>query len=449
CAAFYKTQITGDYEYKAEFRIDTRGTVPNAGILFNAQSNTQRNNSYAVRFDGDHVLQWGFFDAGGNFALTDSEALDRTTFLLDQQEFLQLQIFVTSDHYSVRVNGQLVPDAQSVRFTPLGTLSGRQAFPYVGIYSNNTNVLFKAGSATVKVDPKVEATPTPTLSPTPTWTLTPTWTPTNVPTSTPTFTPRPTSTPTWTWTPTFTPFPTSPLPTPTWTPTQVGFGSPIIATPTPDPLDVAAAQLAAQNSTATAIAVQAANSPLATPTWTPTWTPTFTPPPVQLAPASQEMAEAPPVVPPTPVPTQVVAMIVVTEPPPTATATQRPIGDVTPTPRPDSVLLLAKIIDATIAAAGWIWFLGGSLIFFTVAGVLAGLSFRSRERARYDLMDDPAYGAPAPDADDDLARLEADIARSTAAANARQRIRRTGTQAAGSQASGGKTPPDDWPPSLP
>jgi hypothetical protein len=31
------------------------------------------------------------------------------------------------------------------------------------------------------------------------------------------------------------------------------------------------------------------------------------------------------------------------------------------------------------------WFLGGSILFFVTAGVLAGLAFRDKERARYDL----------------------------------------------------------------
>lgn len=50
-------------------------------------------------------------------------------------------------------------------------------------------------------------------------------------------------------------------------------------------------------------------------------------------------------------------------------------------------MLVADIVDSTIAAIGWIWFMFGSLIFFIVAGVLAGLSFRQRERERFDLVE--------------------------------------------------------------
>ena len=71
----------------------------------------------------------------------------------------------------------------------------------------------------------------------------------------------------------------------------------------------------------------------------------------------------------------------------TFTPTQRPIEPPTPTPTPDTVMLVANIIDSTIAAIGWIWFMFGSLIFFIVAGVLAGLSFRQREQERFDLVE--------------------------------------------------------------
>ena len=54
-----------------------------------------------------------------------------------------------------------------------------------------------------------------------------------------------------------------------------------------------------------------------------------------------------------------------------------------------------------------LWFLAGSVLFFVTAGVLAGLSFRVRERNRFALSDDsdspytleaPEASAP-PDAD--------------------------------------------------
>ncbi|RME60329.1 MAG: hypothetical protein D6790_09430, partial [Caldilineae bacterium] len=35
----------------------------------------------------------------------------------------------------------------------------------------------------------------------------------------------------------------------------------------------------------------------------------------------------------------------------------------------------------------WIWFVCGSLVFFIVAGIVAGLGFYRRERNRYQLYD--------------------------------------------------------------
>jgi hypothetical protein len=47
--------------------------------------------------------------------------------------------------------------------------------------------------------------------------------------------------------------------------------------------------------------------------------------------------------------------------------------------------MFSSILDTTLAAAGWIWFVAGSLVFFVTAGIVAGLSFRHQERARYHL----------------------------------------------------------------
>lgn len=64
-----------------------------------------------------------------------------------------------------------------------------------------------------------------------------------------------------------------------------------------------------------------------------------------------------------------------------------------PTPPPSAVTLFMQIANVAIQAAGWLWFLCGSLIFFVTAGVLAGLGFRQRERGRYAIVDrdDSAY----------------------------------------------------------
>jgi hypothetical protein len=82
-------------------------------------------------------------------------------------------------------------------------------------------------------------------------------------------------------------------------------------------------------------------------------------------------------------------------------AGQRPIVYPTATATPDTLLMLATLFDAGMAAAGWIWFLLGSLVFFGAAGVMAGLFFRQQEGRRFDLVeDDPALSLtdlPAPE----------------------------------------------------
>ena len=57
------------------------------------------------------------------------------------------------------------------------------------------------------------------------------------------------------------------------------------------------------------------------------------------------------------------------------------------------------MLAVSTATLGWIWFLVGSIIFFAVAGIFAGLTFRQQERHRYEtaaeeeplpLLDEPA-----------------------------------------------------------
>jgi hypothetical protein len=60
---------------------------------------------------------------------------------------------------------------------------------------------------------------------------------------------------------------------------------------------------------------------------------------------------------------------------------------------PDSISLFSQIVNASVAAAAWIWFAVGSLLFFTVAGIVAGLSFRQQEQRRYRLYEDAQRGA--------------------------------------------------------
>ena len=72
--------------------------------------------------------------------------------------------------------------------------------------------------------------------------------------------------------------------------------------------------------------------------------------------------------------------------------TQRPIELSTPAPsgdgERDSALrrsFFVQVLDSAGATLALLWFLGGSVLFFVTAGVLAGLAFRDKERTRYDL----------------------------------------------------------------
>jgi len=208
-------------------------------------------------------------------------------------------------------------------------------------------------------------------------TPTPTFTPTrNSSNSSPTNTPWPTSTPTWTpipFTATPTPTDTPPFPTETPTPTR-SYAISLLETPTSvglspleTPYDEAAAleTLAAQGTLAALEATAAALSPLAPPSETPT------PPASPLLPGVASPA---------------VAIVVVTSTPtPLAALAQRPVVYPTPTSTPDVLLFAALVADKIMLAAGWIWFALGSLVFFAVAGLVAGLSFRQAERRRFEL----------------------------------------------------------------
>ncbi len=79
-------------------------------------------------------------------------------------------------------------------------------------------------------------------------------------------------------------------------------------------------------------------------------------------------------------------MVVTNTPPPPGALAQRPIELPTPTSTPDVLLFAALAVDRTLLAAAWIWFALGSLVFFAVAGLVAGLSFRQAERRRFDLL---------------------------------------------------------------
>ncbi len=54
----------------------------------------------------------------------------------------------------------------------------------------------------------------------------------------------------------------------------------------------------------------------------------------------------------------------------------------------DYLTLIAATLTTSAATLGWIWFLVGSIIFFAVAGMFAGLGFRQQERGRYRIVDE-------------------------------------------------------------
>ena len=413
-------RVNGDYTLRSGVLIQQADDTADpgdigVGLVFYASRVGGRDGAYIVSLDGDK-LRWGYF-AGNTLTLQAGEAnLDPVAYGISEGEPVTLRVDITSDRYSVFVNELAVPPATSVQFS--GTYPRTNQANYFGLYASHVTALFPAG--TIRLDVSERIMPTPTNTP-----ITPTATPTNTPltptsTWTPSMTPtRPTATPTWTWTPTFTPFPTSPLPTPTPTGTPFGQATAIITTPSglESPLDANAAAVAATQTIAaqeTMLAAQATPSP--------TWT--FVPQQDSPLPPGGELPTS---VPPTPTATEPgVAIIVVT---PEPAPTQRPIITPTPTPTLDAGMLAARIVDSAIAAAGWIWFALGSLLFFTVAGILAGLSFRQQERQRYDLVDErdaeDAFfaGANLPDIDT--------------------------FSPPDHPASPPPTPPDDWPSSLP
>jgi hypothetical protein len=219
-------------------------------------------------------------------------------------------------------------------------------------------------------------TPIPTITPTPVDTPTPVFASTPTPTviqvaDTPTWTPSPvvvsalapptSGTPQLRVTGVTTPLPgqfNSPLENPAALSAVSPLGTPTF---TPDYVALAAAQTADAAFTATSLALLAA--PLAEPlAGMDTETPTPPPPPTE-----------------TPSPTET----------PTPTSTQRPVAVASPLPTTDSIGLLNQAAGVAIAAAGWIWFIGGSLVFFITAGIIVGLSFRQQERRRYRLSSTP------------------------------------------------------------
>lgn len=57
-------------------------------------------------------------------------------------------------------------------------------------------------------------------------------------------------------------------------------------------------------------------------------------------------------------------------------------------PTSPALLMVTSVIDGALAAAAWLWFLCGSIVFFGVAGLIAGLYFRGQESKRFSLIRD-------------------------------------------------------------
>lgn len=106
--------------------------------------------------------------------------------------------------------------------------------------------------------------------------------------------------------------------------------------------------------------------------------------------AEAEEASATPVPTETPIPTGTPTPTV-TVASPAALINLPPAGRTielpTPTPSPDPLLFLARLANSAASAGGWIWFACGLLLFFVVAGIVAGLSFYSSGRRRYELYE--------------------------------------------------------------
>jgi hypothetical protein len=72
-------------------------------------------------------------------------------------------------------------------------------------------------------------------------------------------------------------------------------------------------------------------------------------------------------------------------PEPPAALAQRPVEPPTPPPSVDSRAFFVRVLDSAGSTVALLWFLGGSVLFFVTAGVLAGLSFRAKEQGRFAL----------------------------------------------------------------
>ena len=68
-----------------------------------------------------------------------------------------------------------------------------------------------------------------------------------------------------------------------------------------------------------------------------------------------------------------------------AGTSQRPLAEPTAGPALDTRSFFVRVLESAGSTMALLWFLGGSVLFFITAGVLAGLSFRAKEQARFSL----------------------------------------------------------------
>lgn len=180
----------------------------------------------------------------------------------------------------------------------------------------------------------------------------------------------------------------------TATPIQPGDPS-VIATPTPQIVppaaETATPTLPVPSDTPTPLPPPT-ETPLVESTATPTETPTVavvleatdTPTPIEL-PADDEATALPVLVVETP------AGEVVTDPDSSTLLLLPPVDrPVTPPAemlQPNFIIFFDRILAAALEASAWIWLTCGSLLFFIVAGLVAGINFYRQEPRRYDLFD--------------------------------------------------------------
>ncbi len=327
-----------------------------------------------------------------------------------------------------------------LNFTPQFINVVNRTMTYVGRTADGSSVTL-SWATSAQFPPTPTWTPTP--GPEPTWTPRPTipfpptetftpLPPTETPTPTDTATPTDTPTPTRDWTAAlittpvpdqgggFTPssafpgpqFPGSGYPAPSegvsapqFPGTSLPGDYPAPGAGFPPTLDPVSAQftaiaLAETEIAATATALQEAlNTPdFPTPESMPDMLPTPAigspplSPPLAVAPAPPDGDSATaPTETATPTPDALVIIVTATPDPLSIAlaAAQRPVLLPTPTPTADYLLVAALSFDTVAATMSWLWFLGGSLIFFATAGIVAALFFFSRDRNPYALYPQP------------------------------------------------------------